>query len=53
MDSLSLTLNVVGCSQDGETPLIKAAYNGHKECVALLLEGGAEVDAADKVNIGG
>ena len=53
MDSLSLTLNVVGCSQDGFRPLNLAAQNGHHECVALLLERGAQVDAAREVNIAG
>ena len=35
--------------QDGRTPLYKSAYNGHKEVVEILLQNGAEVNAANKV----
>ena len=33
--------------KDGWTPLIKAAYNGQKEVVQLLMEKGAIVEATD------
>ena len=36
-------------SQLGYTALIKAAKNGHIECVRLLLDAGADKDAADQV----
>ena len=39
--------------QDGRTPLYLAAGRGHAECVKLLLDGSANVDAADKVSEGG
>ena len=35
--------------QVGRAPLHHAALNGHKDCVALLLERGAKVDTATKV----
>jgi hypothetical protein len=35
--------------QDGVTPLIVAAYNGHTEVVKALLERGADVNIADEV----
>ena len=35
--------------QDGATPLIAAAQNGHEAVVRLLLEHKASVDAADQV----
>ncbi len=36
-------------SQDGSTPLLTAAYNGHAEVVDRLIAARAEVDAANKV----
>ena len=36
-------------AQDGSTPLYISAYNGHKEVVEVLLQNGAEVNAAEKV----
>ena len=38
--------------QSGSTPLINAAGNGHTECVALLIEKGANKEAADDVSMG-
>ena len=35
--------------QDGRTPLYTSAYNGHKEVVEILLQNGAEVNAACEV----
>ena len=35
--------------QRGATPLIAAAQNGHTESITALLQGGAAVDAKDKV----
>lgn len=37
------------CRQNGETPLVCAARYGHLEVVRLLLEKGANKEAADKV----
>ena len=36
-------------SQTGGTALISAAEKGHTECVRLLVESGADKDAADNV----
>ena len=36
--------------QDGNTPLHRAALNGHKEVAALLLDKGANLEALDKVS---
>ena len=36
--------------QNGETPLICAADNGHSEAVKLLLEAGALIEAKDNVS---
>ena len=41
---------VVGDAQDGRTAIWIAAHNGHTSTVELLLEKGASVDHADKVN---
>ena len=35
--------------QDGTTPLFTSACNGHKEVVGILLQNGAEVNAACEV----
>ena len=35
--------------QDGCTPLYQSAFYGHKEVVEILLQNGAEVNAANKV----
>jgi hypothetical protein len=43
------TVDVV---QDGETPLHKAAWNGHPEVAKLLLAAGAAVDVPNKVRTG-
>jgi ankyrin repeat protein len=37
-------------SQDGGTVLIVAAHNGHLDVVALLLDRGANIEAARNVN---
>ena len=36
--------------QYGQTPLYKAAYNGHTAVVTLLLDRGASIDLAGKVS---
>lgn len=36
-------------SQDGTTPLHNATSSGHADCVQLLIEKGADVDAEDTV----
>lgn len=36
----------------GETPLIRAAHNGHLATVRLLVEAGADVNALDMVGAG-
>jgi ankyrin repeat protein len=36
--------------QRGRTAIMIAAANGHIECVTVLLNAGADVDAADEVN---
>jgi hypothetical protein len=36
--------------QDGWTPLHAAAREGHLECMQLLADRGAEIDAADKAS---
>ena len=38
--------------QDGDTPLMRASYNGHRDCADLLLTRKAEVDQQDKVTRG-
>ena len=38
------------CIKRGSTPLHKAAANNSKECLALLLSRGAEVNIKDKVS---
>ncbi len=37
---------------DGHTALILAAQNGHAECVRLLIDAGADKEAAGRVRIG-
>ena len=42
---------VLHCTaQDGHTALIKAAYKNHVTMVTLLLDRGANIEAADKVS---
>ncbi len=36
-------------TQNGYTALIRAAANGHVDCVRVLLEGGANMEARDHV----
>ena len=36
--------------QDGWTALMRASVSGHKECVNVLLDMGAEVNMQDKVS---
>ena len=40
-------------AQDGETPLMFAASDGHVAIVGALLKAGADTDAKDKVRRGG
>jgi ankyrin len=47
--SLLLISAQLACSQEGATPLHLAAYNGHCDVAALLIENGAAVDAQNKV----
>ena len=35
----------------GETPLVRAAHNGHLAAVQMLLARGADVEAADLVRL--
>ena len=44
-----LIILVLCFSQDGRTALMNAAVYGHLDVVALLLEGGANIEAADNV----
>ena len=37
--------------QDGCTPLLRAAYNGHVDVVRLLVDAGAEKEAKDEVRV--
>ena len=37
--------------QDGQTALMDAAENGHREVVELLIKHGADVNAIDEVSI--
>ena len=37
--------------QDGDTPLILASHNGHKDIVEVLLNHGAEVDLPNNVSV--
>ena len=37
------------CAQEGSTVLINAAENGHADCVRLLLESGADMEAKNNV----
>ena len=37
-------------SQDGRTPLHKAVYKGKVECVKVLVEAGANIEAKDYVS---
>ncbi len=37
--------------QDGATALIVAAANGYMECVRLLVESGANMEATTKVHV--
>ena len=38
------------CLKRGETPLLRAAKNGHLEVVKKLISAGASVDISDKVS---
>ena len=40
-------------SKAGYTPIIMAAFGGHDKCVRMLIDTGADVNASDKVRIGG
>ena len=40
------------CTQDGDTALMLAAYEGHLDIVKLLLERGAQTDLQNKVTRG-
>ena len=42
---------VLSIRQDGDTPLVLAAFNGDLKVVMALLENGASVDQKDKVSI--
>ena len=39
-----------GDTQDGDTALIRAAWNGHEGCVKALLAAGANKDAKNNVS---
>jgi len=36
--------------QNGETPLHKAAWNGHRDSFGVLINAGAKIDVIDKVS---
>ena len=38
-------------AQDGWTPLLQAARNGHVKLAQLLMEKGANIEATDKVHL--
>lgn len=38
--------------QMGETPIIRAAHNGHLQTVRFLVENGADVNSIDMVSAG-
>ena len=38
-------------AQDGWTPLLKAASNGHVEIAQMLMEKGANIEATDEVQL--
>ena len=46
----SSVLSPARVRQDGWTGLIMAAQNGHAEAMRLLVEGKADINAADKVH---
>ena len=37
------------CAQNGDTPLMKAAENNHVDCMRLLLDAGASIEAQNDV----
>ena len=43
--------NRVRFAKDGRTPLIQASMKGHIEVVGVLVEHGADLNAADRVRI--
>jgi len=45
--NMEISPNVV--DEEGQTPLHEAAYGGHPEVVSLLLAGGAQIEAVNKV----
>ena len=49
-DIMSKYITCVHVSQNGETPIHRAAANGHHEAVKILADLGAPVDATDKVS---
>ena len=40
-------------AQDGRTPFLKAASNGHVEIAQMLMEKGANIEATDQGTVGG
>ena len=48
---IHIVLSLSPLLQDGKTPLMKAASEGHTDCIRELLSSGAVVDLADKVSI--
>ena len=42
-------LPVAAAAQAGHAPLKTAVFQGHEKCVAVLLEGGADVASKDNV----
>ena len=40
-------------AQDGSTPLLEEAKNGHVEIAQMLMEKGSNVEATDKVQLVG
>ena len=40
----------LAATNDGETPLLAAAFGGYKKCVAMLIEANADVNLATTAN---
>ena len=50
-DVISLVLHMSVVTQDGDSPLMLAAWNGETEVVSLLVKAGAALDLQNVVNM--
>ena len=50
-DVISLVLHMSVVTQDGDSPLMFAAWNGRTEVVSLLVKAGAALDLQNVVNM--